>query len=446
MKDRLLYIASLVALSITLIVSSFFVGQGVNNLFSQKMPDLSLSTKEAVLEWIDEKLLTHVDIIDDFSNTVPANYVISQSIKKDINISRSTPIVIYVSKGSDPNEIIRIPDFTGKDIGVIQQWIKANYLSNAEIEFEMNLDVEPAIFVRSNRQATSMKRSDNIRFTISTGTQATLTKIIMNDLVGLSEEEANLWAQENGINLIYDRVYSDDYDANYIISQAIQKDTEVWKGSSVQIVVSKGPSITLINFYNISKSQIDQYIESKELYVEYTYRYHDSIAADYGISMSPSAYSTVERLTNIQVVLSLGRIQLTDVSGLTKDSFEQWIDIINVLGGSLTYEYVLETESSDYQEGIITRTNQTTTSINIGTHLKIFVSQGTIIHLPDFTSLLNRPIAEVQATLESLGLEVQINEVESNQMAGTVVSIDASPDTVYKPGDIIKINVAKEKP
>ena len=49
------------------------------------------------------------------------------------------------------------------------------------------------------------------------------------DLVGWTENDAQLWAREKGINLQVEKEYSDEVEAGKIISQSVTKGTRIKK-------------------------------------------------------------------------------------------------------------------------------------------------------------------------------------------------------------------------
>ena len=61
--------------------------------------------------------------------------------------------------------------------------------------------------------------------------------VVMIDLVGLSENDAALWATNNHVQLIYTDVYNEDVDLGDIVSQSIPEATKLNKSDAVELTV-----------------------------------------------------------------------------------------------------------------------------------------------------------------------------------------------------------------
>jgi hypothetical protein len=81
------------------------------------------------------------------------------------------------------------------------------------------------------------------------------------DLVGWTENDAQLWAREKGINLQVEKEYSDEVEAGKIISQSVTKGTRIKKGEFMQVLVSLGHDLSvtlpLPDLMSMTKEEIE---------------------------------------------------------------------------------------------------------------------------------------------------------------------------------------------
>ena len=77
-----------------------------------------------------------------YDSKISEGIIISQSIKSGTRIFKGNQITIIVSKGKDPNEKIKVPDFKTVTASEIKIWKEENELSNVTIKEEYSDTVE----------------------------------------------------------------------------------------------------------------------------------------------------------------------------------------------------------------------------------------------------------------------------------------------------------------
>ena len=81
------------------------------------------------------------------------------------------------------------------------------------------------------------------------------------DLVGWTENDAQLWAREKGVNLQVEKEYSDEVEAGKVISQSVAKGMRIKKGEFIKIVVSLGHDLSvtlpLPDLMSMTKEEIE---------------------------------------------------------------------------------------------------------------------------------------------------------------------------------------------
>src|SRR5690606_21538996 len=102
------------------------------------------------------------------------------------------------------------------------------------------------------------------------------------DLTGWTENDARLWANENGLMLQIEQEYSDDFEAGKIISQSVPKGSKVKKGEFIKVVVSLGHDLSvtlpLPDFMSMTKEEIEAWAEENYMArVRITAEYSDEV-------------------------------------------------------------------------------------------------------------------------------------------------------------------------
>lgn len=110
------------------------------------------------------------------------------------------------------------------------------------------------------------------------------------------------------VNQEYD--WSDTITKDYVVSQSLMKDTEVWEGREVTIVISKGPEIkqaVVINFLNVPLEQVKDQITQLGLEVGDVKEYYSDEYKEGRVSwQSVPAGEEVDKGSSIDLWVSLG--------------------------------------------------------------------------------------------------------------------------------------------
>lgn len=134
--------------------------------------------------------------------------------------------------------------------------------------------------------------------------------VVPDDLKGKTEEEVRVILDEMGLNVEVSAKYSNSVEMSHVISVEPAGGTEVNKGDTIQIVVSRGKEkITVPNLYNKTQAEAQAELEAKGLKlgnVTTSERLSDTVAAGKVLSQNYSAGSNVDHGTAVDIVLSKG--------------------------------------------------------------------------------------------------------------------------------------------
>ncbi len=432
-KTTLLFISLAMSLSI---LFGFSMARNITIETPIRIVDFTSMTSDQLLSWSTENDIK-IETIEVYDDTVDIGTVISQSTIVGERLFAGSTIKVTVSKGPDPDVMVNLIDFTGKDIGEIQQFIENNRLLVATIDFEKSTVVNSAYFIRVVPSTPSVKRGQAISFVISTGSKDELTTVQVPDFTEYTRQQISSWAQTNNIKANFVEEFNNDVVAGKVISQSQAANTQVYDGSSITVKLSLGAGVVLENLVGKSKSTIDKFINDNGLKVSYTYTYSSTQNKDFGITMSPTASTKVGNGTTVNIMLSLGKVSVSDFKGKTLASLQAWVSEVNKQGANIKLSS--STAYSDtVTSGLIITQTPSSGDVNPGTEIKASISKGKGIVVNTYKGTTNTTVQD--------GLKLIKVEVYSDSAAGTVVDQNPSSGSTVDNGSNITLTVSIGKP
>ena len=229
--------------SITIIVSS-----GVPTATVPSVIGTSASSAKSTLE----KAGFTVKQEEQYSSSAAKGTVISQSPNANTTQAEGTQITIIVSKGAKTVETQTEPPTTEPPTTQPQKVSVANVVGKSQSEAETTLknqgfkvtaneaystSVASGKVISQNPSAgTSVEKGATITITVSKGTE----KINVANVVGKSLSEAKATLEGQGFTVSSSEEYSSSVAAGKVISQNPASGTKLEKGTTVNLVVSKG--------------------------------------------------------------------------------------------------------------------------------------------------------------------------------------------------------------
>jgi serine/threonine protein kinase len=198
------------------------------------------------------------------------------------------------------------------------------------------------------------------------------------NLQGMTVSEAQSKLERMDLKLsVSDEQYSDDYDKDEIISQSPTKNTNIQKGQTVTVVVSKGakqskvPSVT-----GMTLEQATSLLAENDLKVgKVTQSYSNTVSSGLVISQSRDENSSVKHGSSIDLVVSIGRetrsVTVPAVTGSSLEEAQQAITSAGLAVGSISYE------NSDEPEGtVISQSPASGKSLDENSTVNLVISSG----------------------------------------------------------------------
>ncbi len=339
------------------------VSEGPNPSKEIVVPSMITWDSERVINFIKENYMSNVIVEFTESDKAP-NTVIEQSTSG--NLKRDDELRLIFSYGETLGfSEVTIPDFTGRSKFEVEFFMKQHQLRYDFAEdFDTKLKQGYAI-KQSHKTGTVVKVNDEkVTVTISKG-----PKIVVPDFTKYSMEKVTDWAIQNKLKLKFTDQYDDTVKENNILSANYKEGDIIEQGTTVQIVLSRGPLKmpkfkTLTDFYNWADKYSIPYEEVHE--------FHDSIPAGEVIRYSYKTGEAIKNNDTIRITISDGsKKTVPNVKGLTKDEAASKIE-----KAGLNYSFVYR-NSNDVEKGkVINQSIASGSEVSGGTTVTVTISNG----------------------------------------------------------------------
>lgn len=227
------------------IATATTIGLLAMNSSSVKVVNFVDQKKSDVEKWRKDNDIDASQVIYkyEYSEEKEKNVVLKQSLKAGESLNKDNDLKITLSNGADPSVTFELPDFTGKKEDEIKQWFKDKKFSNVVYKYEKNTEIEENTFISMDPAASiTVKRSDTVTVTICAPLEG--AEVQMIDMLSMSKDAINAWAEENKITIIYDEAYSDSIASGKVITTSVDANTIIHQGDTVTVTLSKGKQKT----------------------------------------------------------------------------------------------------------------------------------------------------------------------------------------------------------
>ncbi len=295
---------------------------------------------------------------------------------------------------------IILPDFEGKSMTELSQWVKQYGIEPTGIVAtrQYDFDHEENIIISQSLPAGSKVRKD-VKLNVVVSSGADPDELVrFPDLMNMTYSEINTWIKNNKltntrISTNYDNEVEEDRVISYELKNVEEKDFT--RSTALSINVSKGPkplaTYTLDNDYvNQPIDYLRSWASGKNITVETKESYSNSVPQGCIISMNYAKGEKIKEGDTILATISKGSvIKLIDFTGKTDREVRAWF---NDRGGIEGSTFVLIPEANTYEKGkVFWQDISGGTVLKDYDTVKIYVSSG-IPNVPDY----------VGAPLESL--------------------------------------------
>ncbi|HHV46189.1 MAG TPA: Stk1 family PASTA domain-containing Ser/Thr kinase [Tissierellia bacterium] len=332
----------------------YSLGIVMYEMITGRVPFEGDSPISVALKHIQEEIIPPREI--DSSIPVPLENIILKCVRKSqieryssasellndlykIRNANDDVILDNISSVDEPTQIIP-PVENRNDTGMRKSNKKKNTDSGLKVVF---LAILLAFIVVSSLALGFMKFRELF---------ATTDEIRVPNLVGMDVEQAEEELKELGLNLeVSKEIYNNEYEKGLIIDQKPDARTEVKKGYTVEVVVSKGKEMTTVpNLINKDITEIEGLLRDANLVEKVTYENSDTVPANKIIDQDPEPFTEVEVGSVVRIVVSKGPevvlVPMPNLVGLTEEQARNALIANNLIPGEITRE-----PNEEYEEG-----------------------------------------------------------------------------------------------
>lgn len=213
------------------------------------------------------------------------------------------------TKKEETNQV-EVPNVVGKTEDDAAKALNKKGLGFKVITREASTEYDAGIVTEQKTEAgTKVDKNTEIQVIVSLGKEA--ETVTVPDVTGMSESQASTSLTSKGFtigNTTYD--YSDKVNPSDVISTSPGANTSVEKGSSIDLVVSKGSKpvekATVPNLVGKSRENAEAALNERGLVLGDVSEIYDSNEAGIVINQSPSSGGSVEAGSTVSITVSKG--------------------------------------------------------------------------------------------------------------------------------------------
>lgn len=300
-------------------------GVGINTSDTETkvvVPNLLGMTEEAAKEALSKKKLGYSVSARKASDEYEAGEIMEQETKANTKVAKNTEIKVVVSTGPE-TKMVTVQDVVGQSESDAQKTLE-NLGLIVESQAKNDDSVEAGKVISTDPAAgTELEEGSKVTMYVSLGAG----KVEVPGVVGWNSADAQTAIQNAGLTVGLTEKYSDDVEAGLVISQDVEGGTKVKKGTTVNLVVSKGKETKMVTVPALNsgktQSEAEQALRDAGLDVgTVTEEYDSSVSKGYVISQTVAAGSQVEEGTAIGFVVSKGAEPVTPDEPSTEENVE----------------------------------------------------------------------------------------------------------------------------
>lgn len=279
---------------------NYFIGSN-----KVSVPDVKNLTVQEARTAITKAELTVGEIIEVPSDNVESDKVISSDPSAGKKATKGSKVNLNVSSGKST---IEVPNYIGMSEAQVKNALEKVGFKNITFErSDSNTYDEGKVMAQSiDAGRTVVPKETSITITISTGAK----KITAPNLKGKTLSEAYKIADNLGINIKVEKYeYYSNFEENQIAEQRTAENTEIKKGDTISVVVSKGKEplvkITMPNFVGGTLRSLQSWADTNNVRLSISYNSSSTRSVGTVLSQSiKSGESINPENTNLSVTVS----------------------------------------------------------------------------------------------------------------------------------------------
>jgi len=317
------------------------------------------------------------------------------------------------------NQKLTMVDMKGWTLTDAQSWASKN---DIQLIVTSVYDLEEVEIVLSQSVEANTKITKNSTINIEVSLGADPDELI--EFPTFDEEwtktEIVSWLKEMQIDdYTFTTEQTSSLESNLFIEYQIEVDvSQFTRSDAITFIVTSNSSsdpVTVVDFSNYSKAQIDEWAEDNNVKIKYTYTYSDSVQSDKVIDQSIDANEEVDQLETVTITISLGEaVKIVDFTSYNQTDAKNWASENSI---NLT---ILMTYSNTVAKGVpIYQDIVKNTIVQQGSKLNIIYSLGSQIAIGSYQ---NKALTDLQTYVETqngfgAGLSLNVSYQYSNSVS-----------------------------
>ncbi|MBQ8003191.1 MAG: PASTA domain-containing protein, partial [Clostridia bacterium] len=316
-KDIIAIVAAIVTCFVIACVMGVVVANVIRNNTENQvqiyhMPNVKGLTETQMTNSLKELREAGFEIEENYrvDSNIPKGEVIDQEpIMGDIE--EGTKIIITISSGK---EKINLDDYTNHDANEAITMLEDMGIVVKTSE-EMSDEIDEGKVIRQLPTAGHvLETGDSIRLFVSSGPN----KFSLDNYVGAESRNAKSELEAQGITVTVVEEYSDTVPAGVVINQSPAPSTEMKKGDSVEIKVSKGPEMmTVPNLVGLTVDAANDALKNNNLKLGDITEISSGLAKGLVVKQGVAADTQVTKNTVVKIWISKGQEPLSVPDNLT---------------------------------------------------------------------------------------------------------------------------------
>lgn len=172
------------------------------------------------------------------SEEIEEDHVVESSPRAERTVKAGSTVTLYVSEGQ---ETFPFDDYVGRDFSQVERLLRQNGFENFEVNEKFSdEDVGEIIAQIEPEPGSEVVPSETVVvFDVSKGEEP----VTLDNLVGMTEEEARDYIDENNLTINITATNSEEGEAGHVFRQQPEAGTELNRGDRVDIYISLGPEV-----------------------------------------------------------------------------------------------------------------------------------------------------------------------------------------------------------
>ena len=281
---------------------------------------------------------------------------------------------IYNSNNTSSTSTTKVGDFRGKDLTYVTKWASKNNIKLNQV-YEYNDLVKEYEIMAQDAKLDSDGNITELTISISEGPNPS-KEIIVPSMISWDSERVINFVKENHLSNVIVEFVESDKAKNTVIEQNTSGNLK--RDDELKLTFSYGEElgfeeVTLIDFTNMSKFEIEFYMKQNQLSYKFSDSFSNKIKKGFVVKQSIEAGKSVKvNDETINITLSKGpKIKVPDMKNMSMTEVTEWA-IKNKLKINFSDKY----DDSVKENYVISSNFETDDIIEQGTVVKIVLSRG----------------------------------------------------------------------